>query len=567
MAVAVAAAVGAALAGGTRTSSALPVPSGVASGDVVLVYLYLEDTGAVTPPAGFTEVVFSPAPETTSPVSRQRVWWKRATGADSGTYTFTHTSTWTSGGALRLTGAVASGTPVEVLASAQRAAAGTVTPTLSATTAAGDRLLVFGATVRNSSEWSPPSGFTEQFDPAGDELLIATKAQAAAGATGPLSASSTSSASQTVTLLAVVPVSVSSDTTPPSAPSNLVATATGPSTVSLSWDPATDNIAVAGYTVNRNGSPVTSGLTATSYGDSALSASTSYSYTVTAQDAAGNSSAASNTASATTGVALAPSLSVTATPEPGNDPPRVRLNVSDTRTTPATAVTVTRINPDGSVTPVRTTDGNPLPLSVSGTSRVGLVYDYEAPFGVAVQYSTTEAPGTLSEQVLLDSETTWIIHPGVPELSRPVTIADLGARSRKVSQSVFYPMGRSAPVVQTDGRRKTPEYTLSLYAPDDASSLWLDALLEDTGVLMLNIPASKNWGIGAEYISVGDVEETRPVRYLGEPSRVWNLQVTVVDRPGGGTQAERTYVDLLVYPTYVALQVAYPTYSDLLAGP
>jgi hypothetical protein len=72
------------------------------------------------------------------------------------------------------------------------------------------------------------------------------------------------------------------------------------------------------------------------------------------------------------------------------DPPRVRLNVTDTGTTPSLfAATVTRLDPDGQVVPVRTADGNPLTLlHKSGTTRVGLLYDYEMPYGAPVTYST-----------------------------------------------------------------------------------------------------------------------------------------------------------------------------------
>jgi hypothetical protein len=89
------------------------------------------------------------------------------------------------------------------------------------------------------------------------------------------------------------------DTTPPSAPTNLAAGATTSSTVPLTWTASTDNVGVTGYHVYRNGTQV--GTTAgTSYTDTGLAASTTYSYTVKANDAAGNLSAASNTATATT---------------------------------------------------------------------------------------------------------------------------------------------------------------------------------------------------------------------------------------------------------------------------
>jgi len=58
-------------------------------------------------------------------------------------------------------------------------------------------------------------------------------------------------------------------------------------------------VAVAGYNIYRNGAPVgTSAIT--SYSDTGLEASTTYSYTVSAYDAAGNVSGASSPVSATT---------------------------------------------------------------------------------------------------------------------------------------------------------------------------------------------------------------------------------------------------------------------------
>jgi thermitase len=89
------------------------------------------------------------------------------------------------------------------------------------------------------------------------------------------------------------------DTTAPSAPTNLTATAVSDTSVGLSWNASTDNVGVTGYQVLRNGTKIaTTG--GTSYADTGLTASTSYSYTVTASDLAGNVSAVSNTATATT---------------------------------------------------------------------------------------------------------------------------------------------------------------------------------------------------------------------------------------------------------------------------
>lgn len=94
----------------------------------------------------------------------------------------------------------------------------------------------------------------------------------------------------------------SSDATPPTAPSNLTATAVSSSQVNLSWTASTDNVGVAGYWIERcqgagcsNFARVNSSLvTGTSYSNTGLTAATSYSYRVQAADSAGNISAYSN---------------------------------------------------------------------------------------------------------------------------------------------------------------------------------------------------------------------------------------------------------------------------------
>jgi DNA-binding beta-propeller fold protein YncE len=91
------------------------------------------------------------------------------------------------------------------------------------------------------------------------------------------------------------------DTSPPTQPTGLGATAVGPTQVDLSWTASTDNVGVAGYTIRRNGTVIANtGTTATSYSDTALSPSTTYTYTVDAYDAEGNHSPPSTSASATT---------------------------------------------------------------------------------------------------------------------------------------------------------------------------------------------------------------------------------------------------------------------------
>ncbi len=93
-----------------------------------------------------------------------------------------------------------------------------------------------------------------------------------------------------------------SDNTPPTAPSNLAASAVSTSAIDLSWTASTDNIGVTGYRIYRDGAstPIAT-VTTTSFADTGLGAGTTHQYQVTAVDAANNESAPSNQASATTG--------------------------------------------------------------------------------------------------------------------------------------------------------------------------------------------------------------------------------------------------------------------------
>ena len=95
----------------------------------------------------------------------------------------------------------------------------------------------------------------------------------------------------------------SPDTQPPTAPTNLGATAISNSQINLSWTASTDNVGVTGYLVyreNPGGSTFvqvgTTNSSTTTYSDSGLAAGSTYSYEVKATDAAGNLSPFSNIA-------------------------------------------------------------------------------------------------------------------------------------------------------------------------------------------------------------------------------------------------------------------------------
>ncbi|MGO4537908.1 fibronectin type III domain-containing protein [Paenibacillus sp. 2TAB19] len=90
------------------------------------------------------------------------------------------------------------------------------------------------------------------------------------------------------------------DTQAPTAPTGLTSTSTTASSVSLSWTASTDNVGVTGYEIYNGSSLAGTTTGATTYTVTGLSASTAYSFTVKAKDAAGNVSAASSSVNVTT---------------------------------------------------------------------------------------------------------------------------------------------------------------------------------------------------------------------------------------------------------------------------
>jgi YD repeat-containing protein len=95
------------------------------------------------------------------------------------------------------------------------------------------------------------------------------------------------------------------DVSAPSVPTGLSGSAPSSGTINLSWNAATDNIAVTGYRIYRGGSHIGNSAT-TSYSDTGRTGSTTYSYQVAAHDAANNLSGLSSSINVTTPDTIAP---------------------------------------------------------------------------------------------------------------------------------------------------------------------------------------------------------------------------------------------------------------------
>jgi len=154
-------------------------------------------------------------------------------------------------------------------------------------------------------------------------------------------ANNESTASNTVTVS-----TQGNDTIAPTVPTGLTATGSSTTTIDLNWTASTDNFAVTGYKVFRDGGLTEiATVTTTSFSDAGLSVNSTHSYQVVAFDAAGNQSAKSNTASATTqlagalvSLALNPTTVTAPTPSTGT--------VSLSGPAPASGLTITLTSSD-----------------------------------------------------------------------------------------------------------------------------------------------------------------------------------------------------------------------------
>lgn len=120
-----------------------------------------------------------------------------------------------------------------------------------------------------------------------------------------------------------------SDTTPPSIPTGLSATAVSSSQINLSWNASTDNVGVTGYKIFDYYGTYLKTVNSTSASFTGLSPNTNYCFTVSAYDAAGNESGKSSQVCSTTpsGGGVPPgALTLTVTLEcSGEGTPQIRL--------------------------------------------------------------------------------------------------------------------------------------------------------------------------------------------------------------------------------------------------
>jgi uncharacterized delta-60 repeat protein len=252
------------------------------------------------------------------------------------------------------------------------------------------------------------------------------------------------------------------DTTAPTAPTGLVAVFnTSTSAIDLSWTAATDNVAVTGYEVFRDGAATAIGTTtATTFSDSGLAPDSTHSYAVVAVDAAGNRSPLSNTASATTSSAphdVTPPTAPADLAATVNVDARV-INLSWSAATDNVGVTGYRVFRDNSSTPIATVTGTTFSDSNQLGTHSYVVAAIDAAGNQSGFSNTILATISLEDQVVLlnltlnptrvtapaNSTGTVILSGAAPAGGVSVTLRSSDTRKATVPATVTVPAGATS---------------------------------------------------------------------------------------------------------------------------
>lgn len=171
-----------ALDSGTTTANRTPaVPSGVANGSFVGIAVMAASATNGTIATDFASIVAA-----TQANASAQAEWKRATGADAGTYSVPHTA---AGGqnssalAFRVEGEKASGNPIGLTNSNSATGVTTIPTTSLGAGVQVDSLLVHVVWSFNARTYTPPAGFTRQTANASQRLHLSTMVSPG-GATG-----------------------------------------------------------------------------------------------------------------------------------------------------------------------------------------------------------------------------------------------------------------------------------------------------------------------------------------------------------------------------------------------
>lgn len=321
------------------------------------------------------------------------------------------------------------------------------------------------------------------------------------------------------------------DTSPPSVPANLSANAVSNNQVNLSWSAATDNVALAGYDIYRNGSLINSIGTELNYADTALLPNTTYTYQVAARDTSANISALSSaaivttpgtgiasptptptpTATATATATLAPTATPSPTPIDPNTP------------TPSTTATATQ-TPTATQTAESTQ--SPTPTATQSPTATQTAESTQSPTPTATQTAaSTQSPTPTATPTPTIPASTLIFQDGFES----GTLSAWTSSSGLVVQSAEVFAGTKAAQGNTTNGATYAKKTLPATYADGYGRVYFKLLSYSNQVNLLRLRTAADGSLAYVYVTTdgllalrNDVAATNTISSVAVSSGVWH---------------------------------------------
>src|SRR5689334_2578829 len=176
--------------GATTNAPSIGAPSGVVAKSIVVCYFFLDSGPQTITGSGWAEAPNSPV-NVTGGSHGLHVMWHRASGSESGPYSFSWTtSTYCDAFTQRYDSCVLSGTPFDSpCGAAESNASSTTSPAVSTSSLDVDRLDIWASTNWSGGAWTAPGGYTKQRESTVQILTCATHDHPVAGSTGSITGS------------------------------------------------------------------------------------------------------------------------------------------------------------------------------------------------------------------------------------------------------------------------------------------------------------------------------------------------------------------------------------------
>lgn len=198
------------------------------------------------------------------------------------------------------------------------------------------------------------------------------------------------------------------------------------------------------------------------------------------------------------------------------------------------------------------------------------VYDYEARQGLETSYALTSDAGIIGEFLTINIPNwgSWLKDPFRPFMNVKILWNSDSVYTRKSDRVLLKPKGARFPVPQWD-QREAPEGTVRVATETNEQSRNLVALLDGTGVIMVDVP--EEYGVPVRYVSVGDYAGMRvgaEDRDLTWEARYFDLSVNEIATPVGEPVGQEISYESVgnFFGSYLALAASAETYDELAAG-